>query len=215
MHSQHAVDGSTTPTELIPTLSALIMATGSIVLPSYGLNQEHRCNEQKIPRYYKLTWQHLTIPIGDAKDTLIAALPYALCGVFSSIRIVSLYDALYCPYNGLYWDETQGIHLDRSLDVLVDAGETKNGATIPCGQPCGQPHLAIPLGGQIPRVESYRTSGLHVYTSEGVITRDRKTVFDRVYQEQVELQKIAEDKIGRPIVKCVQYVCVYRVFFFD
>jgi hypothetical protein len=187
------------------------MATASIVLPIYGLNQEHRCSKHKSSRYYELTWEHLTIPIEDAKNTLNTALPYPFYEVFSCIPIVSLDDASDYPYNDLYWDETQGIYLVRSLNVLVDAGVTTNCETILCEQP----RLAIPLGGQIPSVKSYRTSGLQFYTTEGVLTQDRKTVFDRVHRAQVELQKMAEDKIGRPIVKSVQYVCAYHVFFLD
>jgi hypothetical protein len=186
------------------------MATGSIVLPTNGLNQEHRCKEHKSPRYYKLTWGHLTIAIKDAKYILNTALPYLFYGAFSSIPILSLSDALNCPYNDLYWDETQGVYFDRSLDVLVDVGVTTN-----CTIPCGLPHLAIPLGDQVPSIESYRMSGLEFYTKDGDIIRDRKTVFNRVHQAQVELKILAEAETGHPVVKSIEYVRAYCVLFLE
>jgi hypothetical protein len=155
------------------------MATSRIVLPTYGLNLEHRCNEQKSSRYYKLTWKHLTIPTEDVKDTLNNALSYNFHGVSSHIVMNSLHYAFACPYNGLYWDETQGFFLDCSLEILLDAGVTTNCAT----SPCGQAHLTIPLDGQIPSVESYQTSGLDILVIEGATTRDRRTVFDRLQEE--------------------------------
>jgi hypothetical protein len=156
----------------------------------------------KSSRYYKLTWGHLTISTKDAKDIFNTALPYLFYGAFSSIPILSLPDALNCPYNGLYWDETQGVYFDRSIDVLVDAEVTTDCAMIACEQP----HLAIPLGGQVPRM-----SGLKVYTEDGDIIRDRETVFNRVHQAQGELEILAEEETGHPVVRSIEYVCAYCV----
>ncbi|KAH8698018.1 hypothetical protein GQ44DRAFT_788135, partial [Phaeosphaeriaceae sp. PMI808] len=178
------------------------MATANIALPTYNLNQEHHCNKHKHrPRYYRLKWEHLTISIKDAKDALNTALPYPFYAVFSCIVCRSLNDAMDCPYNGLYWDEVHGVYFDRSLDVLVDVGVTTRCAAAPCGRP----HLAISLGGQIPSIESFRTSGLRFYNVEGAFIQDRRTVFDRVYREQIDLGNLAEDTIGQPIVKSVRF----------
>jgi hypothetical protein len=185
------------------------MATRSIILPTHGPNQEHRCNKHKSPRYYELKWEHLTIPIKDAKDTLSTTLSYLFCGVFSCIPIVSLHHALDLPYTGLYWDETQGVYIDCSLDILVDAGVTTHCEAVYCEQP----HLAVPLGDQIPSVKSFRSGGLQFFTEEGVLTQDRETVFDRVHRVQVELQNLAGGKIGLPVVKRIQYVCTHDVLF--
>jgi hypothetical protein len=133
-------------------------------------------------------------------DTLKTALPDRFYGVCSCIPIVSLHDALDSPYNGLYWDEDQGVYLDCSLDILVDAGVTTRCAAVYCKPP----HLAIPLGDQIPSVESFRTGRLEFFDVEGVLTQDRQTVFDRVHQAQVELKNLTGDKIGQPVVKWVQ-----------
>lgn len=175
------------------------MASPSIVLPTENLNQERRCNKHKGSRYCKLIWEHLTVPIEDAKDAVNTALPYPFYGGFICIAITSLDDAFHCPYNGLYWDETQGVFLDRSLEILVDTGVTKNCAA----GSCGQPDLAIPLGGQNPRMETFRTSGWHFYNVNGIRIEDRDTVFNRVYDAQVDLDKVAEEKFGKPIVKKV------------
>jgi hypothetical protein len=88
---------------------------------------------------------------------LAAMLRYPFYGVFSSIPCCSLQDMMDCLYNGLYWDDIQGVYIDCSLEVLVDTGVTTH-----CAAACKQRHLAIPLGGQTPIVESFRTSGLQL-----------------------------------------------------
>jgi hypothetical protein len=181
------------------------MAIASIVLPTNNLNQEHRCKKHKCPRYYKLKWIHLTIPLEVAKDVLNSALLDPFYAVFSSIPCYSLQDMMDCPYNGLDWDEVDGVYLERSLEVLVDTGVITHCAAYPCRQS----HLTIPLGGQTPSVKSFRTSGLQFYDIEGVLVQDRGTVFDRVYREQAGLESLSGEKIGRPIVKSVKYVCAY------
>lgn len=77
------------------------MTTTSIVLPIHDLNQEHRCNKHKSPRYYRLKWEHLTIPIKDAKVALNTALLYLFYGVLSCVPITSLCDALDYKFDGL------------------------------------------------------------------------------------------------------------------
>jgi hypothetical protein len=176
------------------------MATASIILPTENLNQEHRCNKHKEPRYYRLKWEHITVPTKNAKDALSTALPYSFYGGFGRIVIDSLDVAFNCPYYGLHWDEIQGVYLDRELEVLVDAGVTKDCVAAPRRQP----DLAIPLGGQKPIVESFRTSGWQFCDENGVLIEDRETVFSRVHHAQVAIDNLAEDKFGKPLVKSVQ-----------
>jgi hypothetical protein len=94
------------------------MATASIVLPIHDLDQEHRRNKHKSPRYYRPKWGHLTISIENAKDALTTAIPYLFYVVFLCIPIACLCDALGYEFDGLHWDETQGVYLDRLLEVL-------------------------------------------------------------------------------------------------
>ncbi|EMD86703.1 hypothetical protein COCC4DRAFT_143757 [Bipolaris maydis ATCC 48331] len=181
------------------------MAATSIRLPTHGLYQEYRCRKHRYPRYYRLKWEHLTIPVKDVKDALTSRLQYSFYGVFASTVCLSLRDAVLIPFNGLCWDENQGVYLDRSLYIIVDTGVVENCTTASCQQPS----LYLQLGDEWSTVESFRTSGLQFYSRYGNLLQDRETVFDRVYREQEGLKTLNGERIGEPVVKCVQYVYIH------
>lgn len=90
----------------------------------------------------------------------------------------------------------------RSLDVLVDVGVMRNGQVASCEAP----NFAILLDGRIPSDESFRSGVTRIYTQEDIPVDDRDTVFGRVFREQSDLERVAAEMFGQPLVKSVQYV---------
>lgn len=178
------------------------MAAATLRLPVHGPNQEHRCNKHKTPRYYELEWQYLGMPVEDVENAIVSGLQYNFYAAFVSQPILSLEAAGYYPYNGLAWDEEDGVYFDHSLYILVDTGVIKN-----CTTSCQEIDLSIQLGDCYPSVKSFRAGGLRFYNTYSVPLEDKKTVFDRVYQRQKHIQSWKEEMLGSPVVKSVQYVC--------
>ncbi|KAJ6284333.1 hypothetical protein J3E71DRAFT_171848 [Bipolaris maydis] len=178
------------------------MAAATLRLPIHGPNQEHRCNKHQTPRYYELKWRYLGMSVEGVENAIVGSgFQYNFYAAFLSQPILSLEAAGYYSYNGLAWDKDEEAYFEHSLYVLVDTGVIKN-----CTTSCQEIDLStIQLGDCYPSVKSFRAGGLRFYNTYGVPLEDRKTVFDRVYQRQKQIQSWKGKMLGSPVVKCVQY----------
>lgn len=166
------------------------------LVPAFGSFQELRCTRCSTPRYFHLKWEHITVPMQEVELVVKSSLPedVVFYGYYTATPITSQEQARIYPFD-LFWNESDGVHEDCSVDLFVDFKSVRTHGLETCPV-----SFNIALGGQQPYVNRFRASGWIMFTHLGERFIDRETVFSRIHRE---LKGLVGTTFGEPLVKVI------------